>query len=510
MHDDNDENIEPVNGGDEVDTSMDSYEDEPIISAPIKTVIDFGADYREPFVSDDTVPVRSIYNRFYSNNIINDEVIRTTYPDIETSPESGYAVVVAGMVLDFEVKDHKKYVGVVSNIISHTDEDGITKKVAPAKSKPKFDGSSITGESAVLAITSTMGYTPRIKIPLVNSGFSIEIRRPTGDDTMILDEMLLASKGEFGRITVGSSMGFSSVYMQRDIVSTILRLTISHNLDMVPQNKPSELYKYIKSTDYDSLLTGYMATNHPDGLETNVPCMGNGGKCANIVTGYTLPPRLWNVDHGRLTDYQLDHITRPMGSKVTVEEYDKYQSEFAVDTDTYEFTRGQIKYKFKYKVPTLEESIRSGCAWAGKINKVIGKYISSSEDTIVRKRVMGSQISTNVLSQYGGWFESIELVDTETNERMAIVEDSETIVEFLKDLYSDESVSDSLDAVRDFIANSNPVTCGVKNVSCPVCRSKVGGDDRYLVPLDMQNLFFIHSADRQVLANHLDLMDIVG
>ncbi|AFI55317.1 hypothetical protein TSMG0034 [Halocynthia phage JM-2012] len=468
---------------------------------------DLEIDPSRPIVTvSKDVPVSPLNTLVLSSSLYDESYIDKLHPDGIVETDAATSVMISDYVVDTNEALYSTHKGKVSNIISGTNKDGEVRKSAISKSKPKLNGSTLVGEAAVLAITTNMGMSGQIEVPLVNSGFRLRINRLSGDDLAILDEQLLVNKGEFGRMTIGTSMGFNSSYLRRDIINAILRAVVSHNIDGVRDTDIDAIRKRIKSRDYKSLLTAVMVGSFPDGFSANIPCTNTKTKCRHVTTGYVNAARCFHVDHGLLTDKQLEIITRPISEKVTDVELEEYQADFNTEKDFFEFSKNGSVYRFDFQNCNLENNIRSGITWAANINKAINRFIANKDDPEVRKRVVNNTLNTNVLAQFGGWFKSITILDEETREVQLTVIDQDTIIKVLKEIYSDEKVNDVFEAINKYIYSGNPVTIGVPEYPCPVC-----GEDEVksiLVPLDIESLFFIHQIDQGMLSMHFELTDL--
>lgn len=467
------------------------------------------ADNRPVFIQSDKVEINAFYTLGISETIGSITNIEKHYPNAETSPSDGVSLLMANSTVDHESWLSKEHLGELSNIITGLDKDGAVRRTAISKSKPTLNGSTLVGEEAILAITSSLGVGGKITTPLVNSGFSIRTRRLTGDDIVILDEQLLLNKGEFGRMTIGTSMGFISSYLQRDIITTLLRSVTDHNYAGIEQGDIEGLRKVIKHRDYWAMLVGALAGTNPDGLLTNIPCTSHVKDCDHVTTGNTLPSRLYHVDHEKLTARQLEIITRPMSIPVTKDDLVDYQADFITDSDYYEFTSEGKVYHFHYQQPSIQDNVNAGVKWASSINKIVNRHIASKDDPVVRKRVVRRALELNTLSQFGGWFSYIEVKNEEDGTLLARVDDQDTIIGLLKELYQLEEVGGALDNIRKFISNKDPVTIGVPNFKCPKCSATVKPKSDILVPVDIQLLFFIHTIDQQMMQNHFELTDTI-
>lgn len=465
---------------------------------------------RAGFTPDDKVEVHPTSTIFMTSELHNPNYYDKLFPDGLKLEKDQVSVAIGEYSNNHNVMLFKEHKGRVANIIDGIDEDGEVRRTAISKTKVLNKGSTLVGEAAILAITTKLGNGVRIEVPLVNSGFRIAIDRLDGDDLAILDEQLLTAKGEFGRMTIGSSMGFNSAYLKRDIINTILRRLREHNLEGVEQGDIDAVRRRIMMEDYESLLVAVLAATRPDGYYANVPCPNIETECKHITTGYVHPARCWHVDHSKLTNRQLEIITRPLSVKVSAEELSKYREDFKIDGDTFTFTKGGSDYVFKFTKCTLENNVRAGIRWATNINKAVSQYLTSfEEDDVRRKRIMTKTLNVNSLSQFGGWVASIAVYDSETKELELKVEDAESVIGVLKTIYDDENVTDLFDKLYKFIYSGNPVTVGVEEFTCLKCGPiKNKESKRVLVPLDIEALFFIHLIDPALLNNHFVLTDL--
>lgn len=468
---------------------------------------DLSIDPNRPIVTvSKDVEISSIHNLSLTSSMYDDDYTEKLYPDGLVKTEDATAVMISDFVVDSNEALYNQHTGKISNVIEGTDKDGVGRKTAITKSKPKLNGSTLVGEEAVLAITTNLGMSGQIEVPLVNSGFRLRLNRLSGDDLAILDEQLLVNKGEFGRMTIGTSMGFNNSYLRRDIVNTIMRAVVSHNIEGIADTDIDALRKRIKNRDYKTLLTAVMVGSFPDGFSANIPCGNIKTKCRHVTTAYVNAARTFHVDHGLLTDKQLEVITRPISEKVTDIELEAYQAAFNTESDFFEFTKNGSIYRFSFQNCNLENNIRAGISWAANINKAITRFIANKDDISVRKRIVNNTLNTNVLAQFGGWFKSITVRDEDTDELLMTVTDQNTIIKILKEIYADENVTEVFEAINKYIYSGNPVTIGVPEYTCPVC----GEDEvkKILVPLDIESLFFIHLIDQEILSTHFELMDL--
>ena len=455
-------------------------------------------DGRMVFYPNDKVDMSPYLANNLSSVSFNGKNLLKCYPDPENDPVDGLASFVAGWSHNTQMSMYRDTLENLSNVISYAGEDGTQRRTAITIPKPPLNGTKLASEDAVLAITSALGIGGKIQIPLVSSGFRIEIERPTGDDIALLDEYLLRNKGEFGRFTLGGSMTYSSCYLERDIVNLALRKIVRTNL--ATSVSAEALRKRIKQDDYPTITLGLMAAILPEGYDVNVPCLSSVSTCNHIQTGKISPARMFNVDHRLLTNRQLEIITRPINESVSLDDYDEYAAEFGKLTDvktSYEFVQGDYTYRFIYKRPSIEEFISGGISWAKGINDIITTAMKGGDASVVHKRMLRRQFNLNTISQFAAWFGAVEIVNAEGKVLAAVTDDS-NILDLLKRIIVADQVHDVFEDVNRFIFNQNPTVIGVPNINCPVCKKPISEDNTVVVPQDIDMVFFTRISDQAV------------
>lgn len=455
------------------------------------------------FPKDGIMPAPYNTTNLSQINFTGENLVKTL-PNLDSDPTEGLAAYIAGYTHNIDMANYRSDLNLPKNLIRYTDSDGTKRATAITIPQPPLGNSPLSGEDAVLAITSTLGISGRIQGPLAGSGFRIELEAATGDDYTLLDEYLLRRKGEVGRITFGASMAYSTVYLETDIVNLIRRKITNHNIEGVAL---AEAYRYIKQDDYPTLCTMLMAAAMPDGYEVNVPCLSDDKSCTHTETGVVNPARMYFVDQTLLTDKQLDIITRPMSEKVTLDELKIYEDEFVVNARhpgkySYDLAHprlGDITVNFKYKRPTIMDFISGGNVWATGINEIITSALKANDndDPVVHRRTLKRQISLNSIAQFAAWFDRIEIL--RDGKVLATVNEAQHIISTLKGIISDEHTSLVFDDVNNYIFDGNPTVIGVPNFPCPKCQSKEPAGV-YVIPVDVEMLFFIRMCDQAVLS----------
>ena len=437
-------------------------------------------------------------NPYYTMNLsrtnFTGEHLLKCFPDTEDAVDA-IASVSAGWVHNGNMVMSREALDKQTNVMTYTPTDGSkVRRQAITRPQPLIGKTTLVGEAAILAITSSLGISGRVQLPMVGSGgFRIELTRPTGEELALLDEYLLRNKGELGRFTYGASMTHNSVYITRDLVGLAFRNVKRWNLDL--PCTPENLRDMVKQDDYPTLIIGLIAAILPEGYTVNVPCLSEDAGCSHITTGSVNPARMWTVDESMLTEYQLEVATRTIGMPVTVGETELYLADFKTNlnaNNTYEFVRGGITCRFNYKRPTIEESIQSGILWANGVNRIIRELLQKTTDETADTRVVSRQFNLNVISQFTAWFESVQTVDSSTGKVLATVTEPGDIITLLKQLVSDDEVQRVFDDINKFIFNNNPVVVGVPNYNCKACSKPISPDNTVVVPQNVDLLFFIH------------------
>lgn len=170
----------------------------------------------------------------------------------------------------------------------------------------------------------------------------------------------------------------------------------------------------------------------------------------------------------------------------------------------YEFVRDDVTYRFNFNKQSIDNSINAGSIWARTLQKTYDKYINGDTTNIVKSRRFQRLLDINVLSQFSGWFKSIEVIIKDKPNTIA--EDRVAIEGILRSLINDDKIAEIFEAIKKYIIDRNPVTIGVPNRSCGTCPTRNHPENTYLVPVDAQTLFFIHSVDREMILHFFDVL----
>ena len=342
-------------------------------------------------------------------------------------------------------------------------------------------GERISGERAIMRMTSLMGLGDRIDIPLWHSGIWVTIRTPSDGALLELDKIIALDKVTLGRSSNGTVFSHSSVYMANHIMNLFEDCLYSHR---VRDKSPGELRSLIKATDLPLICWGLLCAIYPGGYPYAHPCLTDVDKCQHVSTALiNIAKTLW-VDNDKLTAYQREFMVSRNKPR-NVDEIIKYQEDGTVIASKEVKLNDDIAIWLK--VPTIEGYIESGYAWVEGIISMTDGAFSTKIRGNERDTYISNQALLSSMNQYCHWVDKMVITDGE------VLEDVPTIREVLRVMSSDETLrTDFLNAVGDYIEDASVAIIAIDNFECPNCGSmeSVDGVNKYLIPLDVMQTFF--------------------
>ena len=346
-----------------------------------------------------------------------------------------------------------------------------------------ISGKQADSGQAGLSLTSEMTDQQVICGPMVASGFRLELSPITEDEFSILDQQLAHNLGSVGRSTLGGGLLFDNVFLRRDITNLILKHVTRTNVKGVNPANSKVLRELLKPADLKVLMTMVLAAAHADGFEVATPCPN----CKIVHQGIANVHRMFNVDHGKLTDFQLSILTRSIGEEVTREELAEYQADFPVIAP-YEFTQKGNVFKVHFGDRSLESDLTLGTDWANGISSIIDQHIASipegdDDDDSIRTKITTKLLENNSLTNYMGYVSKI----TKEVDGVVVYEETRRSVihDTLKGLRNSKHYVPLYTAIGKFVFD-DPVIIAIEPTDCTCGYKAVDG----LIPVDVITEFF--------------------
>ena len=342
----------------------------------------------------------------------------------------------------------------------------------------------LTGERAVLKLSSVMGLGAIVQIPLWHTGIWISLKAPSEAELLELDRRIALEKIALGRLTSGLVFSNSSVYTN----SYVINLALSRVYDATIKDISLQSLKdTIKLTDLPTLIWGLACTIWPNGYPYEQACVANPANCQYVMSELLNLTKLSWTDNRALTEYQQNHMTN-RNSKITPEQLKRYQEEHDFNKKRV-FTLHDDAVSVELKVPTLSEYELSGFSWVeGIVNRTDEAFSTPMSDT-ERNEYIVNQGKATAMRQYGHWIDRLVLANDG-----GIIADRSTIEQVINALSADGQVqTEFFDNVGKFIDNTTISMIAVPRYECPKCHKDTRPDSQahpHLVPLDVGSLFF--------------------
>lgn len=359
-------------------------------------------------------------------------------------------------------------------------------------------GNILKGDAALAKLTRRRGTGVPTYAMCAGSGIWLSITPPDRDELIMFFTQYSANKKEFGRKHQGITFGGYSAEIVDELTNFILRHVTYSNVSDVDV---SDLVKYLDAEDIISLVCAIIAAMAPDGIPFKRYCDGD-----VIIEGVAEPcGNMWDAlldfnktvfnDNDKLTREQIKHMHKMGRASVTRQDIINYRKQY--DGNLKEDTFSYDEYTFKFKRPTLHESIEEGREWVNKVNLAYNEVLQTGIYTEKEKQhELNKQIQSSIMCNYVHYVESIAFDDGQ------IVNDRDTIKRMLIKLSPDNGLVEEFNEAVIKFRNANTITvAGVPEFDCPRCgkNHRLDTDNKadpntptlkHLIPLDIINMFF--------------------
>lgn len=362
------------------------------------------------------------------------------------------------------------------------------KKVGAAR--PKISGGSgerISGEAAVMKITSSLGSGANVQVPLWHTGIWVSIKSPTEAAILELERRILREKVTLGRMTYGTIFSNVSAYTKKFYLEFIMAHIYDSTLEEFSAEK---LMDVILTQDYMQLVWGMLCTMYPKGYRLAQPCTNHVGECTHVERARINFAKLSFVDTKAFTDEQRKYMYN-RSRKRKLEEVKQYQGESSWVGATDVKINDRIMVDIK--APTLRQYIESGEEWISGIEEMIESSFAIDLRNKERDEYITAQGDAMTLRKYSHWISKITVDMSGNGDDFNYVDDRDTIERTLVHFSSDiELTTQIFEAITNFINSYTIAFVGIPNYECSACgKPQVDGEEsRNLIPLELDNTFF--------------------
>lgn len=347
-------------------------------------------------------------------------------------------------------------------------------------------GAAITGEMATLQVRQSLGLGVPSTIPLWHSGFWISIKAPSTAARIDLQQRLDAEKVTLGRRGQGFTFSNDSVYLKSYLMEFALAHVTSAN---VHYQNPQDLRDLILSSDINSIIWGVLTALYPHGYPFHQPCVNDPTRCNHVVKEMLDLYKIHFVDYQRLTDGQLEHMSKRM-ERMSTAQLEAYRNQhYYVKDGKVELPSEQgALFRAQLKVPTVAEYMLSGVTWIEGITADVQRAFGSDITGEQRNRYIQDRGTATSMATYAHWVKEIGL------ESGAVINDPATIQQTLAEISYDVKLRTAfLQAVQDYAEHCSITVEALPKFDCPACGKKPTEDELkhpYLAPINIESLFF--------------------
>lgn len=410
-------------------------------------------------------------------------------PDSEkTSDPTPYAT---GLVLDRRLGQknnaQRLYQRFIADLLAKNNENlqeiGKTlKTIKIARVTPKIgDGSAgpkkLTGASAKAAVVSRMKGMYRVH--LYNSGFWIDLRKPSLID---IDSWMQEVDGEFkelGRVMGGHAHSVLDIYLKQKLMEILPGMIQRSNFE--GWQDANALVSNISFHDYDVILWAFCCMMYKDGVGVGIYCTNP--DCRYIDDNQYVDLR--NICFINTEVFNPEAITwmqhgASAGSGMkTAADLEKYRNEIVHIKREMSFDDGKTVYELR--VPTMREFIEEGTELISKLTALVNGQRDTTTD------VVSNQLTYHLYRMLTPWIKTLKINDDEGN-LVYLVEDRAAIYESLDVEHFEES--DMYKEVSDYIRDTKIAFFSSTTLQCPKCGKKSSPLRDNMTALDMEYIFF--------------------
>ena len=348
--------------------------------------------------------------------------------------------------------------------------DGTTILGATTPRKTPGRGVTVSGPDAKYTLAIRSGRMKRI--PLYNSGFSIDISQP---DMTMLNTFLNKAHDDtnsYGRQFGAYFFYFNDLVIKEAIVELISPLILNSTLK--GWNRGNTLMRSIKLVDLKLIMNTLAALMHSDGYEFTHICTNQDAKCTHHEDLLIDLNKLARHDFRKLPEACIQHMTRK--EEVTPAQLTEYHTKLGFDGREIRF--GQ--WGFTLQVPSLLDYLEYGKIYNGSL---LSSTFADDASAIKRAVLISYyRIYTPFISKLT-FYDTNGAVDTITTDREAISDELAHIQEI-------DEESKLAEDMNKFISDTEISYICYPATPCPVC-GHVPGSGYHTV--DPERAFFIQS-----------------
>jgi hypothetical protein len=352
--------------------------------------------------------------------------------------------------------------------------------------KPKFkelgEGiTKVTGIDALIALQDTSKKGSTLRVPLLNSGFCIDLISPSLSSLRNYVDSAYSNVQSIGR----SYGAFFFTYIDYFLKHAAMKLWRSHVVGSTLKSwdRGDNLVKSVRVEDYDTILMALASMMYPDGYDAaQYSCINPDKNCDHIVSG-TIDLRECIIhSFEKLSPDAISHMQRAMKLEVTQAQIAEYQKlvpfiDGGLDGEDNHITWG--RFTVVMKSPSWYDYNECG----DRFIREVSSNLTDNDPTTVQQA-----IKSRALKQFTPWVSKVylKLGEGKTAE-IDLPEDVELALDRIQVEDEDNIV---INAILDAIHDHKLTHIGVPTWDCPKCGHSPKTRTGYFI-IDPLDTFFL-------------------
>lgn len=325
------------------------------------------------------------------------------------------------------------------------------------------------------------------RVPLYNSGFSIDLRNPNNDDLASLMRRARADLDEYGREFGSHFYIYSDLILKRTVFDALLNMVIGSSLR--DWKKPGVLAQHLKLPDYDVILTSLVSLMYPTGYPdfrhtcTRPSDSDHPTGCSHVTSVTADSAQLILTNFSALNDDAVTHMVRSRldPTPILAKDLTAYHKTLGFEDTVVTFG----EYQFTMTVPSMADYFLAGEAF----NADLLNEISANN----RKEIYDA-ISFREGRLYLPWIKQMASVDE--NGATGLLTKDKSVISFMLDtLMTEDKEKVLVKSFIDFINTAKLSLICYPTFACESCGYTPPSKTGFLT-VDPQHAFFIQSMQK--------------
>lgn len=310
------------------------------------------------------------------------------------------------------------------------------------------------------------------RIPLLNSGFHVNLRTVTMPEIGDFHERIHSEEIEYGKLVGSYFYQYADFFTKRALMDMILKTVVDSNLNNYKRR--TELLQSISILDYEVLLWAVAQMMHRDGVDTRIVC-------THENCGYVHPIKL-DLSKMRLNDFsKMSDDTIEFMCNIDKVRKSKDLEHYHEMLNFTETIQVMGNWEIVLRVPSMATYFQFGDLFMAELLKDLKP---SDLDSIENRLIFRS------LQQYAPWI--AEVREIIPGERPIVTKDPDTIMTFLRICQGENNMNltEFTTKVEEFMQKSRISHIAFRFDQCPQCNQAPSGAIDGYMTYDVQTSFF--------------------